>query len=120
MREVLMCCTTCPSGCALTVQADGDKIVSVTGNACKRGLIFAEKELTAPERMLTSTVCVQSGGETILLPVKSEVPMPRAKMLDVMAVLRDASFDAPIHRGDVLVSNAVACGVNIVACKTVE
>ena len=42
MKEVTMCCTTCPSGCALVVTVDGDKVVKVEGNTCKRGIKFAE------------------------------------------------------------------------------
>ena len=72
MKEVTMCCTTCPSGCALVVTVDGDKVVKVEGNTCKRGIKFAEKELVAPERMLTSTILAVSYTH-LTLPTNREV-----------------------------------------------
>lgn len=44
MKEVTMCCTTCPSGCALKVMIDNNEVVSVEGNNCPRGEKFAHKE----------------------------------------------------------------------------
>ena len=38
MKEVTMCCTTCPSGCALKVMIDNNEVVSVEGNNCPRGM----------------------------------------------------------------------------------
>ena len=32
MKEVTMCCTTCPSGCALKVMIENNEVVSVEGN----------------------------------------------------------------------------------------
>ena len=47
-------CTTCPSECLLTVEAEHDangtvvEVRSVTGNNCPRGDTFAHQELTCP------------------------------------------------------------------------
>lgn len=30
-------CISCPMGCPLTIEMDGDEIISITGNTCKRG-----------------------------------------------------------------------------------
>ena len=30
-------CISCPMGCQITVEMDGNEVVSVTGNTCKRG-----------------------------------------------------------------------------------
>lgn len=120
MKEVTMCCTTCPSGCALVVTVDGDQVVKVEGNTCKRGIKFAEKELVAPERMLTSTVLIRLNDTVHLVPVKSKEPMPREKMLDAMTVIKETTLDHPVKMGDVIIPNVVDCGVDIVACKTVR
>ena len=70
MKEVTMCCTTCPSGCALKVMIDNNEVVSVEGNNCPRGEKFAHKEWINPERMLTSTVYAVINGKELLIPVK--------------------------------------------------
>lgn len=120
MKEVTMCCTTCPSGCALVVTVDGDKVVKVEGNTCKRGIKFAEKELVAPERMLTSTILVRCGGQECLIPIKSKEPMPKDKMLDAMTAIKAVRLDHPVKMGEVIIPNILDCGVDIVACKSME
>ena len=120
MKEVKMCCTTCPNSCALVVTVDGDKIVKVEGNTCKRGIVFAEKELVAPERMLTSTILVTVDGVEKSVPVKSATPMLRDKMMDAMESIRHTHLDHGVKVGDVIIPNVADCGVDIVAAKTVQ
>ena len=51
-------CISCPMGCQITVEMDGKEVMSVTGNTCKRGDVYARKEVTNPTRIVTSTVKV--------------------------------------------------------------
>ena len=43
-RELI--CIGCPLGCMLTVEMNDGAVVSVTGNTCPRGKVYAEKEVT--------------------------------------------------------------------------
>ena len=43
-------CIGCPMGCPLTVTMEAGEVISVTGNTCKRGDIYARKEVTNPTR----------------------------------------------------------------------
>ena len=45
-------CISCPMGCPITVEMEGEEIISVTGNTCKRGEVYARKEVTNPYRNL--------------------------------------------------------------------
>ena len=54
-------CIGCPMGCPLTVTMKAGEVISVTGNTCKRGDIYARKEVTNPTRIVTSTVRVTGG-----------------------------------------------------------
>lgn len=54
-------CINCPLGCPLTVTVENGEVKSVTGNTCKRGELYAVKEVTAPARTVTSTVRVLNG-----------------------------------------------------------
>ena len=62
MAVIELTCISCPLGCPLRVETDENgQVVSVTGNTCKRGEIYGRKEVTAPERVITSTVKVEGG-----------------------------------------------------------
>ena len=102
MKEVTMCCTTCPSGCALKVMIDNNEVVSVEGNNCPRGEKFAHKEWINPERMLTSTVYAVINGKELLIPVKSKEPIPRKIMTEAMEEIQEIEVTAPVKMGDII------------------
>ena len=56
-------CIACPIGCHLEIDVEDD--YKVTGNQCKRGPIYAKKELTNPTRIVTSTVIIEGGTKTL-------------------------------------------------------
>ena len=112
-------CISCPMGCPLTVEMDGNAIISVTGNTCKRGDVYARKEVTAPTRIVTSTVKVTNGSAD-MVSVRTKTDIPKDKIFDCVKCLKGVSVEAPVHIGDVIVPNAAGTGVDIVATKDVE
>lgn len=119
LTTLKLCCTTCPSECELTVVADKTTVISVEGNSCKRGIKFAKKELTTPERTLSSTIVVEIGNSTRLLPVKTAAPIPKKDMLTAMAVIRLTKLVHPCQMGDVVIENICGTGVDVVACRSI-
>ncbi len=119
-KEII--CINCPLGCPLTVElGDDNRIVSVSGNTCPRGKTYAEKELTAPTRIVTSIVRVsgsKSGAATVSCKTRSDIP--KGKIFDITAALKDVCAPAPIAIGDVLLPNVADTGVDIVATRNVE
>lgn len=116
-RELI--CVSCPIGCAITVELDDNgEVLSVTGNNCKRGDSYARQECTHPERMLTSTVKVEDGRLPVV-PVKSSVPVPKEMLFDCMKEINKITVKAPVHIGDVVLSNILDTGVDIVATNEV-
>lgn len=116
-------CTTCPSECALTVEVARDatgalRATSVQGNRCPRGKAFAEQEITCPMRILTTTVVVE-GGDERLLPVRTTKPIPRSLHIKAMEAVRHASVEAPVRMGDVVLSDVLGTGVDLVASMDV-
>ena len=99
-------CIGCPLGCAVTVEMDGDIIVSVTGNTCPRGDAYARKEVTSPTRIVTSTVRV-NGGTLPVVSVKTQNDIPKNKMIDCVKALRKVVLEAPVRIGDVALSDVV-------------
>lgn len=119
MEERNLTCISCPMGCSLTVMLDGEKVVSVSGNTCKRGDIYARKEVTNPTRIVTTTVTVE-GGNAEMISVKTKEDIPKEKVFDCVKALKGVTASAPVHIGDVIVKDIAGTGVDIVATKTVE
>ncbi len=119
MEERNLTCIGCPMGCPLTVVMNGNEVVSVTGNTCKRGDIYARKEVTNPTRIVTSTVRV-SGGSIDMVSVKTKEDIPKEKIFDCVKALKEIEVSAPVHIGDVVLENVAGTGVDIVATKNVE
>ena len=118
-------CTTCPSECLLTVEIERESdgsvaaVHSVTGNGCPRGDKFAHQEPTCPMRVLTTTVAV-SGGDEVLLPVRTAEAIPLALRAQAMDLIRGLVVDAPIHMGDVVLENLLDTNINLVASMDIE
>lgn len=68
-------CIMCPVGCELDVTKSSGKI-TVKGNSCPRGVIYGEKEVSHPERMVTTVK--QYKGKTIAL--KTSKPIPKKQI----------------------------------------
>ncbi len=121
METVQLICIGCPMGCPMTVTLENGVVQSVVGNTCKRGEIYACKEVTAPTRIVTSTVRV-SGSLTgaVVVPCKTGTDIPKQDIFRVMQTLADVVVPAPVRIGDVLVENVAQTGVDIVATKDVR
>lgn len=107
-------CIVCPRGCHLKVENG-----KVSGNFCKRGETYALKELTNPERMLTTTVEIESLDIKRLSVVTSK-PIPKAKIFEVMAECSKIKVKAPINVGDVIIPNVLSLGVDVISSRNVE
>lgn len=110
-------CTVCPMSCdvVLKVGEDGE-VLSLTGNKCTRGKVYATKEHTAPERTLTSIVRV-NGGVHPVLPVRTNKPIPKDKLKEGMLVAAKVNANAPITMGDVIIKDFLGLGVDLVATR---
>ncbi len=112
-------CITCPLGCMVHVEAEDGIIKNISGNTCKRGEIYAKKEITNPTRIVTSTVKVLNGMEN-RVPVKTKEDIPKDKIKECMEAIRSCTVIAPVYLGEVIIENAAGTNVNIVATKNVK
>lgn len=112
-------CINCPMGCALNVEMEKDEVVSVSGNTCKRGDVYARKELTNPTRIVTSTVQV-TGGTADMVSVKTKEDIPKDRIFECVRALKGVQVDAPVRIGDVIVSDVAGTGVDVIATKNVD
>lgn len=108
-------CIICPRGCRLSV----DDNMNVTGNTCPRGKQYAISELTNPVRTITSSVRVNNRDD-LLVSVKTSGPIPKGKIFEVMDEINKLSVPAPTRIGDVVASNILGLGVDILITKNID
>lgn len=115
-RELI--CIGCPMGCSLTVEMNNGEAIKVIGNTCKRGDVYARKEVTNPTRIVTSSVIVE-GGNLAAVSVKTKEDIPKEKIFECMKALKGVKVQAPVHIGDVIIKDVAETGVDIVATKNI-
>ncbi len=119
-------CIGCPMGCLLTVTTEQPAaepgaavkktVTQVTGNTCPKGKAYAEKEVTNPTRIVTSTVRVD-GADRKLISVKTKEDIPKDKIFACMREINSIHAKAPVQIGDVLLESVAGTGVAVVATK---
>ncbi len=110
MKELI--CITCPKGCHLKVDEES---FAVTGNSCPRGAVYGENELRNPVRVVTSTVIAE--GPARRLPVKTDRPIPKGRIFEVMDEIAKLRVKPPVTVGDILIPNVAGTDGNVVATK---
>ena len=101
MKKCLTC-IECPMGCEITVELENGKVLSVSGNNCPRGKLYAEAEVVCPKRVITSTVRAENGE---MIPVKTDKPVRKDAMFLVMQKINSITCKMPVKLGDVLIEN---------------
>ena len=118
MERKELICIGCPLGCPITVEMENGNVISVEGNTCKRGDIYARKEVTNPTRIVTSSVRV-AGGNSPMVSVKTQSDIPKDKIFDCIEALKNTVIQAPVSIGDVVLKNVAGTGVDVIATKNV-
>lgn len=111
-------CFICPNSCVLSISGD-ETNPRIENNRCSRGVDFALKELRDPERTLTSTMRTLNGALP-LVSVRSDKTVKKAELQEIIAQLDAIAIDAPIARGQVLMTSVGINKVNIIATQSVE
>ena len=113
MKELI--CIGCPKGCRLKV--DEDNGFAVTGNGCPRGAEYGRSEVSNPCRVVTSTVIIE-GAAYRRCPVRTDKPVPKSIMFDVMNVIAGIRAVSPVKRGEVLVENILGTDANLIVTRS--
>ena len=112
MREII--CITCPKGCHLKVN---EETLEVTGNSCEKGSEYGKNEVTNPVRVLTSIVKTKDGK---VCSVKTDKPIPKGMIFDIMNTLKDVVLDKSVLIGDIVVKNVCGTDANWIVTKDME
>ncbi len=109
-------CIECPMGCQIQAKIENEKCVEIIGNGCPRGKIYAENEVVCPMRIVTSTVKTDDGK---MLPVKTDSPIKKAEIFEVMGKINQIKVKTPVKIGDIIKEN-IADGVNLIATSNID
>jgi CxxC motif-containing protein len=115
-REII--CIMCPLGCRIKVQVEGQEVKQVEGEGCKKGVKYAQQEVTFPGRILTTTVATDSP-EMPLLPVRSNKALPKEKLIECMKHISKHSVTGSVKVGQTVIKNILGLGADIIACRTI-
>lgn len=115
-REII--CIVCPMGCRMNVTLDGTEVKDMTGNQCKKGEKHAQKEVTFPGRVLTTTMKTDIPGVPIV-SVRSSEELPKDRLMDCMEVISARMISGPVKLGTPVIEDILGLGADIVACRTV-
>ncbi len=110
-------CIVCPTGCLVHVEKISGEFV-IEGHSCKRGEVYAREEFIAPKRILTTTLRVENGFLP-LVPVRSDKPIPKDKLRDVLKEVAQTVAMTPIKMGDILIENVLGLEINIIASRDI-
>ena len=114
-KEII--CITCPKGCHAEVWKEEGSI-KIRGKICKEGKDYIQQEFLEPKRVLTSTVVV-TNSQTKRLPVRTVEAIPKRDLFRVMEQLSKVSVKPPVHAGEVIISNVLDTGVDLIASSDV-
>lgn len=115
MKQALIC-IECPRGCALSVDVEQGKVITVSGEGCPKGKIYAVSEIENPLRILTSAVLAE-GLALKMIPVRTDAGIPKAKLFEAMEAVKKIRVKKAVSAGDILMKNLLNLGVNLVATR---
>lgn len=94
-------CIVCPLGCEIEIEISEGKVLSVSGNTCKRGEKYAIEECTTPKRVITSTIRTKNG----MVPVKTAKSVSKEKIFEIMKKINAFYSDESFEIGDIAIKN---------------
>ena len=108
-------CIVCPTGCEIHVKNVNGELI-IDGHTCKRGEEYARTEFVAPKRILTTTMRVKNG-LLPLVPVRTNVPILKEKLNEVLKLIALKEVEAPLKMGDSLIQDVLNLGADVIASR---
>lgn len=107
MSEIPLTCVLCPKGCDLNLEA-----------GCPKGEAYLLQERQDPRRTVLTSVLIRDGTRPVV-SVKSSLPVPLPMLRPVAAELSRRSVQAPVSIGQVLFTDILETGADILATRAV-
>jgi CxxC motif-containing protein len=122
-------------GCSLSVEEgetgpDGFPLLTVTGNRCPRGVVYAQEEIRSPKRVVTATCGIAGEGPAgpapgrlsgpRRVPVKTSGPCPRERIDALLQEIYQTKVKLPVKTGDKILPNWGGLGFDVVAVRGLD
>jgi CxxC motif-containing protein len=118
MPQPEIICVGCPLGCRVTFMVGPDfHIKNMVGNRCREGVKYASAEFQNPVRIFTATVLTE-GSSRRLLPVKTDRPVTKTLLKELMRVTARIRIKPPVEAGQEIVHDILGTGANLIATGT--
>ena len=115
-----MQCQICPMKCELTIEEDKENnSYRISGNKCPQGQKYALKEIKDPSRILFSRVLLDNGPMS-RLHVKTDTIVPNHLKDEFIDIIENTRVSAPISQGDILITNILDTGINVISTRKVN
>lgn len=115
MSNKKLTCIICPRGCMLNAELDENNgVISVSGNTCARGEVYAKNECTNPQRTVTTTMRCSDGS---VVPVKTDRTIPKDKVCECMKIINGTTVEPPYEIGREVIENVFGSNIVITANK---
>lgn len=108
-----MVCIACPNGCRLNIEKNPDGSLIVTGNKCPKGITFANEEVLAPKRSVTTTVRTVFE-EYPVVPVRTDGEIPKEKIFDFVLETNKIVLDRAYGFQEPVIKNLFGLDINVV------
>ncbi len=111
-------CVVCPTSCVVNAEWNETELQNTDHAQCKLAWDYVRGEIFDPRRTVTTTVRVDDG-DLPLVSVKTAPPVPKGTVFEVMQHLAHVVVAAPVNIGDIVVTDVLGTGSNIVATKKI-
>jgi len=111
-------CTTCPTGCRISVEAAADGQFKFLGNQCGRGEELAKKEMASPVRSITTTVRT-AFPRIPVLPVRTNGEVPKEKVTEIIRELSKVVITEKIGIGEIVAADILGTGCDVIATSDI-
>ena len=113
-------CVGCPLGCRIELEVGPDRnIQKINGHRCKQGKAYAVTEFENPVRVLTTSVLVKAS-KSRLLPVRTDRPVPKNLIREMMKSLSSVRVKPPIEVGHIIIQDILGTGANLISTGTLN
>lgn len=116
MTELI--CISCPQGCRLNAVVENDGKITVTGNRCPRGEVYATNELTDPRRMVTA-VMPSDDQRHPYIAVRTTAPFPKSKIPALLNRLYRTVIKMPVKNGDIVIADIDNSGIGVIVTENI-